>query len=661
MTEQAALAVAAKPAARSAGAVLRRQCACGNHSVAGEECEECRGKKKGQLQRSAVNAGPRHAPPVVHEVLRSPGQPLDAATRAFLEPRFGQDFGGVRVHTDARADESARAVGAVAYTVGRHIAFSGTSYAPRTRAGRSLLAHELAHVVQQGAQEAGDPLAIGPREAPEEREAETAASQLRASANGRRGSVASPGMLRRQAQAQAQAGAGAATEERSEPSEAHTAACLQPVRGEEIQSLLESRVVTVVEYGAEWCGPCRGLKADLDRMCRELRATRSPVRVRFYTVDIEDPRNAEASRSVQRFIPQLSLYVGTTRRRHWEERPEPGELRAAINEQIQYTSQSGAARGARTGLLAGLGIGGGAGLAVGLGLALAGVLTGGLGLLAIAGLAAAGAAVGLGLGAGVGAAIGALTDKRERAAGARIGFNEAETLIRRRYGRFLPTAAGPLNNALIRPVTQVQLQALHRCRHPQETGDLSRLTGWTDTGPPPSTPIASAEDEPVCSTGQRLEHATAQQPVVYYARDKPDLSVLVHEGIHAYAHPNFVEQVRNYINEGATEYLSVQLLDQIGVASQSGYGDNVAQVRRLVGVVGEEALLTAYFRGDFSRANAVLGPCGIERWAQLLTMNLGESSEAAEVLQNRNRDYCGSVRVFPTAPQQGSETTGSPR
>lgn len=99
---------------------------------------------------AVAGAGNQAAPPVVHDVLRSAGQPLDGSTRAFMEPRFGQDFGAVRVHTDARATESARAVNAVAYTVGRDVVFGAGRYAPGTGEGRRLLAHELAHVVQQG-------------------------------------------------------------------------------------------------------------------------------------------------------------------------------------------------------------------------------------------------------------------------------------------------------------------------------------------------------------------------------------------------------------------------------------------------------------------------------------------------------------------------------
>jgi hypothetical protein len=90
--------------------------------------------------------------PIVHDILRSPGQPLDAKTRAFFEPRFGHDFGQIRVHTSGRAAQSARAIDAMAYTAGREIVFGTGTYAPETTEGRRLLAHELTHTIQQGAQ-----------------------------------------------------------------------------------------------------------------------------------------------------------------------------------------------------------------------------------------------------------------------------------------------------------------------------------------------------------------------------------------------------------------------------------------------------------------------------------------------------------------------------
>ncbi|WP_372743238.1 DUF4157 domain-containing protein [Neptunomonas sp.] len=129
---------------------FQRACPCGGGCL---KCRTARpGQKHERLQTKHVglsDSGQTAAPPIVYEVLRSPGQPLDSMTRAFMEPRFKHDFGGVRVHTDSRAAESARAVSALAYTVGRNVVFGAGQHAPESRAGRRLLAHELTHVVQQ--------------------------------------------------------------------------------------------------------------------------------------------------------------------------------------------------------------------------------------------------------------------------------------------------------------------------------------------------------------------------------------------------------------------------------------------------------------------------------------------------------------------------------
>ena len=92
---------------------------------------------------STATPAPRRATP------GSPGRPLDPATRAELEPRFRHDFGHVRVHTDNEAAAAARAMDARAYTVDTDVAFGAGQYAPESAAGRELIAHELAHVVQQ--------------------------------------------------------------------------------------------------------------------------------------------------------------------------------------------------------------------------------------------------------------------------------------------------------------------------------------------------------------------------------------------------------------------------------------------------------------------------------------------------------------------------------
>ena len=132
------------------------------------------------LQRQTCgDANVSSAPPIAHEVLRSSGQPLDAETRAFMEPRFGHDFGHVRVHQDSRAAQSAQAVGAFAYTVGRDIVFGHDQFAPHSLSGQRLLAHELAHTIQQsGRASAGDELRVGPQDDAFEREAERISSSV---------------------------------------------------------------------------------------------------------------------------------------------------------------------------------------------------------------------------------------------------------------------------------------------------------------------------------------------------------------------------------------------------------------------------------------------------------------------------------------------------
>lgn len=218
--------------------LLQRTYACGRHTLAGGECEECRKKRESTLQRSAIGmpsidgippiaqeglrfghdfsriptytstdgviqtklalnkpgdeyereadrvadqvlAAPAHptrsgvtpriqrfvgeptgqtdtAPASVDRVLASVGRPLDPAIQQDMGQRFGHDFSQVRVHTDERAAESARAVNALAYTVGRDIVFGTGQYVPETRDTRRLLTHELMHVIQQTSDNTGN-------------------------------------------------------------------------------------------------------------------------------------------------------------------------------------------------------------------------------------------------------------------------------------------------------------------------------------------------------------------------------------------------------------------------------------------------------------------------------------------------------------------------
>jgi hypothetical protein len=129
--------------------LLQRGCPCGGGRP---KCQmEQLGRKQASLQTKRVSSGDlghSEVPPIVHEVLSSPGQRLDTATRDFMEPLFGYDLGGIRIHTDPKAAKAAQAIGALAFTVGHDVAFGPGQYLPGTSKGKGLLAHELTHVIQ---------------------------------------------------------------------------------------------------------------------------------------------------------------------------------------------------------------------------------------------------------------------------------------------------------------------------------------------------------------------------------------------------------------------------------------------------------------------------------------------------------------------------------
>jgi len=127
-----------------------RVCPCGGG------CPRCEAGHAGQedkhLQIMRVqpgDLGQSDVSPITHEILRSPGQPLDSSTRSYFEPRFGHDFSHVRVHSDRQAEQAARSINASAFTVGKHIVLGGAQRSPNSREGQQLLAHELTHVIQQ--------------------------------------------------------------------------------------------------------------------------------------------------------------------------------------------------------------------------------------------------------------------------------------------------------------------------------------------------------------------------------------------------------------------------------------------------------------------------------------------------------------------------------
>ncbi|WP_395018484.1 DUF4157 domain-containing protein [Dongia sp.] len=106
-----------------------------------------------ELQRDAAGPAPAVTPSAseIGGAMATGGAPLAGPVRSFMEPRFGADFGAVRVHTDSRAAGLSDRLNANAFTVGSHIFFGGGQYQPETTGGRELIAHELTHTIQHGA------------------------------------------------------------------------------------------------------------------------------------------------------------------------------------------------------------------------------------------------------------------------------------------------------------------------------------------------------------------------------------------------------------------------------------------------------------------------------------------------------------------------------
>ena len=145
---------------RAPEAVQRMCSACQERFRRGKplNCEEC----EAELQRATDSSGGEVDGDVAGQVrsARTGGRPLPEQTRSYFESRMGRDFGDVRVHTGAQADEAARSLNARAFTLGSDVVFRAGEYRPHTRSGKRLLAHELTHVVQQGRRQGGpDPTA----------------------------------------------------------------------------------------------------------------------------------------------------------------------------------------------------------------------------------------------------------------------------------------------------------------------------------------------------------------------------------------------------------------------------------------------------------------------------------------------------------------------
>ncbi|MBE9583491.1 DUF4157 domain-containing protein [Mucilaginibacter sp. JRF] len=166
-------------------AVVQRKCAACAKEEEGEKhiqrkCAECEKEEQG-LQRKENGGVGQPSFSKVNQTLQSPGNSLDNRTLSFMESRFRQSFGHVRIHTDSVAAESAQSVNARAYTVGNNVVFGQGQFTPDTTAGKQLIAHELTHTIQQssaGNTKLQNKLTVGEVNSPEEAEADLVAEQV---------------------------------------------------------------------------------------------------------------------------------------------------------------------------------------------------------------------------------------------------------------------------------------------------------------------------------------------------------------------------------------------------------------------------------------------------------------------------------------------------
>jgi thiol-disulfide isomerase/thioredoxin len=842
-------------------------------------------------------------PPIVSDVLRGPSRPLDADTRAFMEPRFGRDLSHVRIHDDARAGESAQAIGARAYTAGADVVLDPARYQPRSDVGQRLLAHELTHVAQQGDAAPAATTSFLLAESPaREREADSAAHAITRGLQPTQPVQAgiATGGLQRDMDTDDAANAGGGGGGKA------SASCIEAIVGEDPSTLVEAGYVTIIEFGAEWCGPCRMTQASLEQMCKEFKQNPPKAPVRMFTVDVDAEGNEElAKRYTDSHVPHIYFYVGSKLKDHYATGLEPDFLDAYVKELIDEASQSstlkGAKQGARLGSLIGLGLGvlG----AIGVGVGLKDSLSGNELLGAILGTIAGGAGVGAGIGAGIGALVGhanedkpgsrrrkkpqpkrrdgistdpdeiaadamaarvlrespglashassgpagslaggapmdtalrlemeshfgrdfshvrvhrdasadrvaagmqafAVTDGPDiyfardgyapetpsgrailahelahvvqqdvpgpsastasleseaarasvdvahghavsiqhgaagapaplpitraqktalgaligisagAAAGAliglavasqmkgtpygagagwgaligggvglitglivgaftrrtdRVGAQEADMLIRRRYGKYLPDGVpAPLRNATVRAVTNAQMHERFICYHGHDNPDL---LGFTDTGPlwregkPPDPSAPPQPLDPGCH-GVPMEPASPDHPVIYYPNDSPDAGILVHEGLHAMASPEY-QRLFNFVVEGTTEMYTRRLLADVNIAVYSGgYDDNVREVERFEAKVGEDVLAKAYFAGEIDAldraATSVLGPCALTVWAVSLTANNGSNRLSNSVIDGGRVDHCAQLQQQMPYYERGQSLAAPP-
>ncbi|WP_116132692.1 DUF4157 domain-containing protein [Tropicimonas sp. IMCC34043] len=131
------------------GAIHRQCAACAS---GGKPCPDCAEDEVETLMLSRAGPATAGGAGAAAAQVGGGGRPLPAGLRGYFEPRFGQDLSAVRIHDDPASGAAARGINARAFALGRHIAFAPGEFAPETKDGRRLIAHELAHVVQGGAE-----------------------------------------------------------------------------------------------------------------------------------------------------------------------------------------------------------------------------------------------------------------------------------------------------------------------------------------------------------------------------------------------------------------------------------------------------------------------------------------------------------------------------
>jgi Domain of unknown function (DUF4157) len=291
---------------------IRRKCAA---------CEE-EEEKKVQMKPAGTARSVGAAPPIVQEVLREPGRPLDAPTRAFFEPRFNRDLSSVRVHTNGRATQSAKNIDAHAYASDRDIVFGAGRYSPATQEGKRLLAHELTHVIQQWG-------------------------------------GATPDLQRQPA------AAGVAHAPPSLP------AGIEDLNAKQFDGIFRLDRISVVEFRTDCCQPCEELVQWLSGTAKTYQGVTHPFSVKFYSLnanpmvvnkdtghcdaELETPEGEEARAFGKRLglassFPQVRIYLERKLAREFNNGPNIEQVEQGLKEVIEDASMSGAEAGFHLGM-----------------------------------------------------------------------------------------------------------------------------------------------------------------------------------------------------------------------------------------------------------------------------------------------------------------------